>query len=430
MNNNLLAPVLEPSGFELLNELSMLGPFTEELGEKLNRGLRKREVGPELVAAILTQLELRESARAKFGDFAQGMLLTRPALEQATRLTVAAQHAARFRRAGCHKVADLGCGIGAESLALAGLGLMVEAFEIDETNAAAALVNLRAFPEAHVTHADYTQVDWKQLRDQGVDGAFADPARRDERGRKLKPECWQPPLSTVLQLQDEIPRGNLGIKCAPGILHRYLPPNSEVTWISVDGELVEAGIWCGDLREKPGRNALLLDGEGQVRARLRNPEEGQTANKPSVSAEVIAGEEALGHWIFEPDPAIIRAGLLAQVAKITSTASVSPGIAYLCGNDSPGSEALKLGAWFEVVEVLALDAKKLRAAMKHRRVRALEVKKRGADVAPERLRREVLGRAVPEGEDFVLFATRIAGRHRAILAQRFSTQTPSPSSCI
>ncbi|MCI6584030.1 MAG: DNA cytosine methyltransferase [Mobiluncus sp.] len=417
MDNNALKPVLEPKGFRLLNELGSLGPYSRELGEKLNAGLRSREVAPELVAAVLTQLQLREEAKPKFGEFAAGMLFTRKGLEQATRLVVAATHAARFRHAGCHKVADLGCGLGAESLAFAGVGLLVEAFEIDEATAAAALMNLRAFPEAHVTQADVTALNWADLRASGVDGAFADPARRDERGRNLQPEQWQPPLSAILALREEIPNRNLGVKVAPGIAHESLPADCESEWVSVDGDLVEAGLWFGTLRESPGRTALLLEKDGHVRANLRDPEDSGDPATVARPAKIIPDETALGAWLFEPDAAIIRAGLVAHVAQLTETASVSTGIAYLTG-DGPSEDTRKLGAWFEIEKILPFDDKVLRTEFKARGVRSLEIKKRGAEVSPATLRKRLLPKADPQGEDLVLIVTRLAGRHRTILARR------------
>ena len=59
--------------------------------------LRRAGFGPDETAAILTQAKLRRRATSKFGDFAERMLFTRAGLEQATRLDVAAHHAARFR---------------------------------------------------------------------------------------------------------------------------------------------------------------------------------------------------------------------------------------------------------------------------------------------------------------------------------------------
>src|SRR5699024_11026611 len=151
-----LAPLLQPAGWELLNKLP---PYDPEHALALASGLRERGVDPDLVSALLTQSRLRARAQAKFGPFAAEMLFTPAGLEQATRLTVGAHHAGRYAAAGVTRVADLGCGIGADAMALSGLGVPVLAVDRDETTAALATVNLRQFATAVVQHADAFAVD-------------------------------------------------------------------------------------------------------------------------------------------------------------------------------------------------------------------------------------------------------------------------------
>ncbi|WP_315133514.1 methyltransferase domain-containing protein, partial [uncultured Actinomyces sp.] len=246
-----LAPLLTPAGWALL---ATLPPYRQDEALALGERLRAQGHSPDLVAAALTQQRLRARAAAKFGPFASTMLFTPDGLEQATRLAVAAHHAARYQHAGTTRVADLGCGIGGDALALAGLGLGVLAVERDETTAALATVNLMRFPEVTVRCADAREVD---LVAESVDGVFADPARRSGGRRLTDPEQWSPPLSTVLAWREQVPA--LGVKAAPGIDHALLPADAHVQWVSVDGGVLEADIWCGPLAlEGPGRSALVL----------------------------------------------------------------------------------------------------------------------------------------------------------------------------
>lgn len=418
------ALLLEPRGFALLNSLATL-PYTPDLPAKLRKSLEKKGIEPELIAAVLTQLQLRHEARGKLGEFAAGMLFTRRGLEQATRLAVAGHHAERYRRAGCQVVADLGCGLGVDSLALAGLGIGVRAFEIDETTAAFALMNLRAFAGASVTQADVTELDIAQLVGAGVDGVYADPARRDARGRVAKPEAWSPPLATALGWAAEVPGGRVGVKVAPGIDYRELPGEAEVEWVSVDGEAVEAGIWLGDLRrEGPGRGALVLrsGAEGKLAAH-RLEAEAPSADAPAASVDV----QELGRYLFDPDPAVIRAGALSALAGQLGAGIISPKIAYLTADalPSPTSSSPTLPSApasptpfaqaFEVVEVLPLQEKALRAELKRRGIGKLEIMKRGADLDPATLRKKL---KLSGEASAALFLTRLAGKHQAILAQR------------
>src|SRR6185312_2604369 len=183
-----IAPILTPEGWELLNSL---GPYSE--AESLHTGTELRKAGhsPELVSAAMTQSRLRAKAEAKFGPFAEKMLFTQAGLEQATRLNIAALHAQRFQAAGVEHVAALGCGIGADSMALAKLDRRVTAVERDETTAAVATINLMPWPDATVVNAEAEDVDLT-----GIDGVWLDPARRTTTtsgtNRLFDPEAFSP----------------------------------------------------------------------------------------------------------------------------------------------------------------------------------------------------------------------------------------------
>lgn len=420
-----LAPLLTPAGWALL---ATLPPYRQDEALALGERLRAQGHSPDLVAAALTQQRLRARAAAKFGPFASTMLFTSDGLEQATRLAVAAHHAARYQHAGTTRVADLGCGIGGDALALAGLGLGVLAVERDETTAALATVNLMRFPEVTVRCADAREVD---LVAEGVDGVFADPARRSGGRRLTDPEQWSPPLSTVLAWREQVPA--LGVKAAPGIDHALLPADAHVQWVSVDGGVLEADIWCGPLAlEGPGRSALVLrsapdatngagasgagattngagdggagpdsgTGAGSAAAgtttspdavarpavaRLSDPE-CTDPTAPPLQLPPIAGQEELGEYVLEPDGAAIRAGLVAHLASRAGATPLAPRIAYLTGPRLPGADLAPFLRTWRVREVLPLHLKALRARVREQGIGRLEIHRRGVDVSPDALR--------------------------------------------
>lgn len=186
---------------ELLNSVDPSSAGTNEAAFQLNLSLRKAGHPAELATAVVQQSQLRYKARTKFGPFADSMVFTQAGLEQATRLNIAGLHAQRYTRAGIKKVADLGCGIGADSLALASAEIDVTAVELDETTAAATTLNLMPWPNARVVNADATSFNLT-----GFDGVWLDPARRttDTSGtsRIFDPEAFSPPLSFVENLAD------------------------------------------------------------------------------------------------------------------------------------------------------------------------------------------------------------------------------------
>ncbi len=195
MDLHLIDRLSEPQGVELLELIAQQGS-ADPLA--LTTTLRKACYEPELIAAALTQHRLRTKAQSKLGPFADRMLFTDNGVEQATRLSVAAHHAQRLLRAGATKVADLTSGIGADSMAFAALGLDVLATDIDELTAAIAAKNLAPFPNAQVRHANGLDTDFQA---EGVDAIYADPARRDDVGRRLfTPDSFLPPLDSVWNL--------------------------------------------------------------------------------------------------------------------------------------------------------------------------------------------------------------------------------------
>src|SRR5690606_12311113 len=186
-----LEPVLSSEGWALL---SSLPPYREEDSLRQGERLRKDGHSPELVAAVMTQSRLRARAAEKFGEFASTMLFTPDGLEQATRLPIAALHARRFQRAGVTSVADLGCGIGGDSMAMAGLGIDVHAGARDPVAVAVATVTVRPSPSASAHRGTAEEHARSLTQGMWMDPARRAPARGGSRGLH-DPEDCSPPVS-------------------------------------------------------------------------------------------------------------------------------------------------------------------------------------------------------------------------------------------
>lgn len=386
--------LLSPEGWSLL---AAMPPYEERTALQLASGLRDRGVDADLVAAVMTQSRLRTRARAKFGEFADDMLFTPDGLEQATRLAVAARHAQRFAAAGVNRVADLGCGIGSDAIALAGLGLDVIAVEQDEVTAAIATVNLRALPTAVVRHGDALTLD---LEAEGVDAVYADPARRTRAGNRVfDPRAYSPDLDTLLALRTRVPA--LGLKVGPGIPYRALPSETHAQWVSVDGAVVEAGLWFGPLApEGSGRSALLLGSDG---SHLLS----QPGDADATAARAESGP--LGSYLYEPDGAVIRAGLVARVAADLGGTLVDPSIAYVT---TTAERATPFAAGYRVLDSFDFGLKRLRAYLRAREIGRATIKKRGTAVDPDQLRQQLQLKG-PNETTIVL--TRLQGKQSVLI---------------
>lgn len=394
MERNELLELLTPEGLRLLDILSA----EENPGDPVARVSRLRAAGhsPTLVAAALTQDRLRRKATGKFAEFAGRMLFTQAGLEQATRLRVAALHAGRFRELGATSLVDLGCGIGGDALAAAALGITVTAVERDEITATLASYNLAPFDNARVVHSPAEEIDLGAF-----DAIFLDPARRTaghaETSRLTRAADYSPSLDFAFGLAETTP---VGIKLGPGFDREDIPAGWEAQWITVDGQVVELGLWSPALA-RPGitRAALVIGADGMHEL---------TAAEDSPDVDV----RDLGEYIYEPDGSVIRARLIGDLARTLEAGMLSPGIAYLTGDlaaDTP------FAARFRVVDRFSLDEKLLKRELRARDIGTLEVKKRGVDIDPAAFRKRM---ALKGKAAATLILTRIDGRHAALLVER------------
>lgn len=392
-----------PHGWEALRDLPPYDPATE-LAEQSR--LRAAGLTPEQSAGLLLQSRLRARARMKFGEFAEGMLFTPDGLEQASRLEVAAQHAERYATASLATVHDLGCGIGSDAIALSVLGVTVAAIDADPVTARVADTNLRPWPDSRAHQG--TAEDFEPPADPVLDrvGVWLDPARRipglaDGGGRTrrvFRLEEMSPSWEFVQEVARVVPA--TGVKLSPSFSHSDQPPATEAQWVSFDGDLLECVVWFGPLVRRRGRTALVLS-SGQGRP-VRIDESMAEPLRPSPRSL-----SALGPWLYEPDRAVTRAGLLGAVTARTGGAEIEPGLGYVT---SDRWASVAFARRFTVSEAMPFNVKSLRSWLRARGVSGVTIKKRGIRLDEDRLRRELrIGRKAGSGEQATIVLTRVAG---------------------
>lgn len=350
----------------------------------------RRTAEPAHVAAAMTQVVLRRRATAKFGDLADRMYFTPDGLEQATRLRVAEHRAARLVASSATTVIDLGCGIGGDLIAASRAGLVCAGVDLDPVRVEVARANLAALglPGA-VQVADATAIDTTPF-----DVAFADPARRGARGRAFDVSDWTPPWPFV----ERVLTRDACVKVAPGIPHDLVPTGVEAEWVSDQGEVKEAALWSGRLATTDRRATVIAE-----------------TGLATITDEDDPGGEVvpLGAYLYEPDGAVIRAGLVTAVAAGVHGGLVDEHIAYVTSEESFRTPFAK---GYRVLEELPYREKPLRAALRERGIGRLTIKKRGVDVVPEQLRKRL---ALAGDDEATLVLTRVAGEGTALLVAPF-----------
>ncbi|GGK77528.1 methyltransferase [Sphaerisporangium melleum] len=359
-------------------------------------GRLRKTYDASLTAAALTQARLRARAVAKFGEDAARMYFTPDGLEQATRTEVAAHRARRF--ADGTRVADACCGIGGDLVALARAGCEVDAVDLDPLTAEVARANAEAL--GLTGRVTVRAADAADLDPGAYDALFADPARRSTGRRVFDPMAYSPPWPAVLGMVDRARATCL--KVAPGIPYEFIPPGAETEWVSYKGEVKEAVLWTGALAR-----GVHPAGEGAAPRRATLLPSGDTLTADPALGDPEHGP--VGRYLYEPDGAAIRAHLVAEVAAQVAGRLIDPRIAYITA-DAPA--ATPWASRYEVLEVLPFSVKRLRAALRERRVGTVTLKKRGSALDLEQLRRDL---RLSGDNSCVVALTRIGARPFALI---------------
>jgi THUMP domain-like len=350
----------------------------------------------EIVSAGLRLVEARRRARVKFSR-ADELWLNPIGVEQATSELVARHKARRF--AGAEVVADLCSGIGADSLALASVGCRVVAVDLDLAMTRRLNWNAAVHGFQDQVLAVRARAETAPIRADSL--IHIDPDRRTDPTRRRARDLadYQPALPWLLSLIHRAPGGAIKLGPASDFAQHFGSHDLEIELVSLNGECKEATVWFGELAGECRRRATTLPAGVSI-SDLDFPD--------TRSARVCP----LGDWIFDPDPALLRAGLLDALSVQTGLGRVAQGVDYLTGTERVFSPFLTP---FSVIAELPLDVKRLRREVATRSLGPLEIKVRGLSVTPERLRRE-LNPPGPNLATLLLYPAN--ARASAILARR------------
>lgn len=382
--------LLDPAGQALLDELAALAPEpSDELS--LARRLRTRHPA-ELVTAAIGMHGLRLRARRKFGR-AMRMYLSRDGLEQASGEPAARHRAGRY--AGFARVADLCCGIGGDLIALADAGPPdVLAVDLDPLHLRMAALNARVYDARAAIRT--IEVDVRDADLTGVDAVFVDPARRvagPGGSRRLRAGDGEPPLNWCAALALRVPR--VGVKAAPGLDRGSVPAGWEVEFVAVGRDLKEAVLWSPALASARTRATLVTPGE------------------PAREFLAVPGDlvpcRAPGEYLLDPSPAVTRAGLVEDLARVLNAWKIDPMIAFLSA-DRPLSSPF--GRGLRVLDSGPWRQKELAARLRRLGIGSVDIRRRGLAGDTDALRRSL---KLPPGRPGTLVMTRVDDRPWALI---------------
>ncbi|MCO6459571.1 MAG: class I SAM-dependent methyltransferase [Pirellulaceae bacterium] len=356
----------------------------------------RQALGPARCHLVLEQAALRRRARTKY-PLAEQLFFTDKGLQQATGTEVALYKAGRWPPG--LPAADLCCGLGGDLMALARRGPVV-AYDRDPIVALLADANCRAAgcSSFEVRTAAAEDCPLAEL------GAWhVDPDRRPSGHRVLDPIAYLPDLLTIEGWLQQNPHSV--VKLAPAAV---VPPTwqagAEREWIGSRGECRQQVCWWGSLARHPGRRvATVLASSDRSRTLV-------SGDRP-LALPLATGPPL---YLCEPHNAVLAAGLVAELAAEYGLNALAADVAYLVSPRAVDDPAL---ACFEVLEDWPFDLKRIRSALRHRRIGQLEVKKRGLKLDPPSVRQSLR----PAGDQAAtLLIAPHAGQVRAFLARRLS----------
>ncbi|MCY0936888.1 THUMP-like domain-containing protein [Streptomyces sp. H34-S4] len=196
------------------------------------------------------------------------------------------------------------------------------------------------------------------------------------------PEAYDPPLSWAL---DRVRATGSGwIRLAPDLPSDAVPDLGgahEAEWISYDGQLQEMVVWFGlDLGRTPlpvpERRATLLPGGASLT--------GRGLPEPAV--------RPAGRYLYAPDPAVVCAGLVAEVAQDVAGGLLDGGGPLLTADElrhTPFATA------YEITAVLPFTGTGPEATLREHAVRRVTVAAQGSGIEPDAFRHD-LGPEAPE----------------------------------
>jgi hypothetical protein len=375
---------------ELRDRPDLMAAVAAAAGSELSvqQNLRKR-FPEELVRHALLLHDLRRPAAGKFSR-AERMWFDRVGLEQATAELVARHKAARFP-AG-EKVWDLCSGIGSDAVALAGRGPVI-AVDNRPASCLRTLWNSEVYGVAEAVELRCEDAESIVVSN---DFVHIDPDRRStgsQRANRL--EEYHPGLEYLQRLAETCRGGAIKVGPASNFGGKF--PRTEIELVSLHGECKEATVWFGELAGPHPCRATVL------------PAGAALAGHPlSSSADITP----LQSFLFDPDPAVVRSGLVDLCAKELSLNRLDAAEEYLTG-DRPVESPFVTP--FRVLAELPNNERELRRFLRTANGGRYEIKCRHVPVHAEELRRRL-----PHDGDrpLTIFLARLAGKARFVVAER------------
>jgi SAM-dependent methyltransferase len=348
--------------------------------------------------ALVSQIKLRRKAVGKFTK-SEDMFFTALSLEQSTGELIARHLAKRFKASWT--VADLGCGLGANTIFLAESVKKVIAVDLDEFKIECAKHNAAVYGVSD--KIEFRVGDANLNINVGVDAFFLDPARdRDGQTKTRSLLNSSPNLLEILPKLFQVTK-NVAVKISPAFDYEelaLLPEQPEIEIISEDNNCKVAMLWFGDFKINK-RLATCFYKEG--------------AYVITGSGEEKTKVSGLKKYLYEPNKAISKAHLVGELANQFSLAKIDYNSAYLTSDNLVINNFLGAMRRFKVIESGEFSVKKLQRALKTRKIGQTEIIVKNLKITADDLRSRL---KLKEGGQYLIILLKIMDKNTYILVEK------------
>ena len=373
-------------GEQWLNKAAALPNDTLQRIQTLRSG-----ISPSRAAAVVEMLELRHKAGGRFAN-ASVMYFTASGVEQATVPAIARYHASQIPP-GAQSI-DLCCSIGSDLRAFAERGPVL-GVDLNLSSLLCARFNtLETHYCVTLLQQDVCSLDLDRIARADPQLLFCDPSRRkiSKSGSEVRVRAvseYSPPLSWLTEVSSRFPQ--LKLKLSPAI------HNDDLAYFGGTVEFISYGGMCREALLHPGTRPLKL------RATLiDSTEEVYYLDGEQHETAEISGVQK---WLYEPDPAAIRAGYVDSLARMHGAYRLAESIAYLTAEIEIRSPWMQR---YSVIHSMPCDIRSMKEWLRKHQMRVDVVKRRGATPEPEQMRSDLKYDSRERLEPVILVLVRLA----------------------
>ncbi len=365
--------------------------------------LEKKGFGKIEIEKLLEEVHLQVKGKKKFPR-AHQMKFSRDGLSQASSIHVAQYRTWKMRQklGKIQKSLDVGAGIGGDTIAMA-LRWNVLSVEKNPNTMEMLKHNIHVYNVDQ--NVDFFLGDIIKLLDDidfqkklgDVDCIFFDPSRRSKGIRTVKIEEYEPPLSFVEKLK--FFSQNICVKIAPRVDLSRIKYDCDIEVISYKGEVKEVVLWFGKFKTYSDTNAILA---------TKLPEKITWVQK---SKRYIVPVCEPKDFIYEPDPAFIKAHLISDIAELYELSQIHKKIAYLTSDSFINIPILKC---YHVLTYITLDYSLINKTLRRLNISHVDLKARGISVDLKSIQKSFHGKGRKKG---LLILTKVLNKPSAIICE-------------